>query len=118
MTAEFNIEVRDDNEVNVEVWYTSSDDKSLDFLRNFRDFVEPILPHINFHPRTVTWACPHCEIDWKRKNCVSDGKYCAMQHDNNLHIEGKEIILENLRHYCLNKFATDVEVPGIFGEHL
>jgi hypothetical protein len=35
LTAEFNIEVRDDNEVNVELWYTSSDDKSLDFLRNF-----------------------------------------------------------------------------------
>ena len=39
LTAEFNIEGRDDNEVNVEVWYTSSDDKSLDFLRNFRNYV-------------------------------------------------------------------------------
>jgi hypothetical protein len=106
LTAEFNIEVREDNEVNVEVWYTSSDDKSLDFLRNFEEFIEPILPHIHFYPRTVTWACPHCETAWKKTNCFSDGKYCAMQHDNNLHLDGVEILQENLRHYCLNKYAT------------
>lgn len=73
---------------------------------------------INFYPRSVTWACPHCEAGWKKNNCVSDGKYCAMQHDNNLHIEGKEIILENLRHYCMNKFATSTHAPGMFGERL
>jgi len=70
--------VREDNQVDVEVWYTSSDDKSLDFLRNFREFVLPIMSEIHFYPRSVTWACPHCEVEWKRKNCVSDGKYCAM----------------------------------------
>ena len=35
LRAEFKVEVRDDNEVNVELWYTASDDKSLDFIRNF-----------------------------------------------------------------------------------
>jgi len=73
---------------------------------------------INFYPRSVTWACPHCEVAWKKANCVSDGKYCAMQHEDNLHLEGKEIILENLRHFCLNKFATSTKAPGIFGEKL
>ena len=105
LTAEFNIEVRDDNEVNVELWYTTSDDKSLDFLRNFEQFVQPILKDINFKVRTVTTSCPHCEIGWKKKNCVSDGKYCAIKHEHNLHLDGREIIIENLRHYCLNKFS-------------
>ena len=35
LRAEFKVEVREDNEVNVELWYTASDDKSLDFIRNF-----------------------------------------------------------------------------------
>lgn len=32
-----------------------------------------------------------------------------MQHDNNLHIDGKEVILENLRHFCINEFAEEEE---------
>lgn len=118
LTAEFQVEVREDNQVNVELWYTSSDDKSLDFIRNFREFVTPILPLIKFNPRAVTWACPHCEQDYKTKNCVSDGKYCAMQHDNNLHIDGKEIILENLRHICLNDFAQADKISNAFGKEI
>lgn len=61
LKAEFKVEVREDNEVNVELWYTASDDKSLDFIRNFRDFVQPILGNIKFYPRPVTWSCPNCE---------------------------------------------------------
>jgi hypothetical protein len=117
LTAEFKVEVRDDNEVNVELWYTASDDKSLDFIRSFKEFVRPILGEINFYPRPVTWSCPHCEQSWKNKNCVSDGLYCAMQHDNNLHIDGKEIIMENLRHFCLNEFAEEEDEEGNQGKN-
>ena len=105
LTAEFKVQVREDNRVFVELWYTPSDDKSLDFIRNFSEFVKPILDDITFYARPVTWACPHCEESWKKKNCVSDGLYCAMQHDNNLHIDGKEVIMESLRHFCINQFA-------------
>lgn len=45
----------------------------------------------------MTWACPHCDSEYKRANCVSDGKYCAMQSSYNLEVDGTEVILENLR---------------------
>lgn len=48
----------------------------------------------------MTWACPACEKDFKQKECVSDGKYCAMNHQGQ-HVQGKDIIMEDLREYCL-----------------
>jgi len=45
----------------------------------------------------VSYACPNCDSDFKKSNCVSNGKYCAMHHDYSINIEGKEIIMENLR---------------------
>lgn len=62
---------------------------------------------MDFQPRFVTWACPHCTTQFKEKNCVSDGKFCAMQHDNNIDLNGKEILLEDLRQYCIFYFAED-----------
>ena len=65
------------------------------------EFVDPIKASIDLRARIVSWACPHCAEDFKKTSCVSDGKYCAMQHDGNLHLDGTEVIGENLRQYCL-----------------
>jgi len=69
-----------DNNVKMEYWYTSSSDKSLDFIRDMAEYLEPIIDTIDFQPMFVTWACPACDADFKKKNCMGDGKYCASQH--------------------------------------
>lgn len=97
MQADFLIEYRTSNEVSLELWYTSSDDTSLDFIRNIAKFIEPLIQHVDLQPRFVTHACPACDAEYKRKNCLSDGKYCAMRHQASLHIDGREILLEDLR---------------------
>ena len=80
LTAEFIME-NPDNTVEWQFFYTSQNDKSLDFLRNFRDYYEKFNKEdVDFTPRIVTWACPNCDSDFKKKECVSDGKYCAMNH--------------------------------------
>jgi len=91
------IELNPSNDVSTELWYTSSDEKSLDFIRNIAKYVEPIIQRIEFVPRMISYACPSCDSDFKKSNCVSNGKYCAMHHDYSLNIEGREIIMENLR---------------------
>lgn len=101
LTAEFLMEVRNDNKVEASLWYSSSDDRSLDFIKNMADYIEPIISSVNFEPKFVTWACPHCDWSSKRTNCVSDGKYCAMQHDANVDIDGKDVVMENLRQHCI-----------------
>ena len=79
------------------------------------DYIEPIIREVNFEPKFVTWACPHCDSAYKRKNCVSDGKYCAMQTASNNDIDGVEIIMENLRQHCVfNLEMEDKKFDGGF----
>ena len=77
LSAEFMMPQNEDNMVNVEMWYSSNDDKSLDFVRNIAVHIEPLLDSIRFEPKFVTFTCPFCTDDFKKKSCVSDGKYCA-----------------------------------------
>jgi hypothetical protein len=107
LTAEFLMDVHDDNSVDATLWYSSSDDRSLDFVKNVAEFIEPIIKTVNFMPKFVTWSCPHCDSDSKRTNCVSDGKYCAMQHDANIDIDGVEVVMENLRQHCIYELGNN-----------
>ena len=61
---------------------------------------------INLTPKFVHWSCPHCDSTWKKKHCLSDGKYCAMNHDQTgqKYVQlGKDIVMENLRMFCVFK---------------
>ena len=100
--ASFLTEFYEDGHVMVNYWYTSGDDKSLDFIRDVSKYVERLADIITWEPRFVTWACPHCAEPMKKKDCLSDGKYCAMRHNSRLKINGKELLMEDLRQYCLN----------------
>lgn len=97
LKAEFKVNMGVNNEVYTELFYTASDDRSLDFIRNMAEYLEPIMDSIIFEPKFVSWSCPHCESDYKFKNCFSDGKYCAMNQYTERNIDGKEILLENVR---------------------
>jgi hypothetical protein len=80
LSAEF-IMINPDNTVEWSLWYTSSNDRALDFVKYFyEDMQKFTVQDVEFTPKFVTWACPNCESDFKKKECVSDGKYCAMNH--------------------------------------
>lgn len=101
LKAEFLAEIASTNTVFTELWYTSSDDKSLDFIRNMAEYLEPIIDQITFEPKFVSWACPHCDSAYKNQNCISGGKYCALHHNADIEMDGKEILMEDLRQYCI-----------------
>lgn len=48
LQADFLIEYKDNDEVSLELWYTASDDTSLDFIRNIAPFIEPLIQHVDF----------------------------------------------------------------------
>ena len=110
LKAVFMTEFFADNTVNVDFWYTSSDDKSLDFIRGVSRYVEKLTNRINWEPRFVTWSCPMCPDDYKEQNCISDGKYCSMKKNENLKISGVELLHEDLRQYCLYSLTKDANV--------
>lgn len=105
LSAEFIFE-NVQNEVNWQLYYTSANDKALDFLRNFKEYQEKVADDVSFEPKLVTWACPYCDSDFKRKECFSDGKYCSMNH-RGTNVVGKDILLEDLRQHCLFKLLSN-----------
>jgi hypothetical protein len=101
LEASFEVFRADGNRVGIELWYTSTDDRSLDFIRNMAEYIVPIQDFVDFEPKFVSWSCPNCDIEYKKKNCISDGKYCAMMHRDVQEINGIQVIMENIRQYCV-----------------
>ena len=96
LSAEFVIH-NPTNQVHWNLWYTSSNDRALDFIKNFDEhYTKFHEKDLDFSPHIVTWACPTCESDFKKRECISNGKYCAMKHTSNF-IKGVDIIMEDLR---------------------
>ena len=52
--------INPENHVNYELWYSASDDRALDFIRDFEEFHLSLGDSVTFTPRIVTWACPFC----------------------------------------------------------
>jgi hypothetical protein len=104
LSAEFVLK-NQDNKVKWELWYTSTNDKALDFVRNFRENYKLMGEEAQFNPRIVTWACTSCDAEFKRKECLSNGRYCAMNHKGT-YIQGKDILVEDLRQKCLWDIVT------------
>lgn len=100
LKAEFESSRGQTNVVMTEFWYTSSDDRSLDLLSDMAEYIVPI-NSVLFEPKFVTWSCPSCEESYKKQNCYSDGKYCAMQHSSNDDMNGVDILHENLVQHCI-----------------
>lgn len=91
-----------DNIVEYDLWYTSSDDRALDFLDNMQKYDLMLNKHTRFTPRFVYWECELCEDSLIKKNCFAGGKYCAIDTTNDK-IKGVDIILEDLRQKCLHQ---------------
>jgi hypothetical protein len=99
LAAEFIMQT--DDKVNYEIWYTSTNDKALDFIRNFKDHHIGLNDAVSFKPRIVTWSCTSCDSDFKKKECFSNGRYCANNHKGT-YIQGRDILMEDLREVCLH----------------
>jgi len=109
LSAEF-VFKNQDNKVRWELWYTSTNDKALDFVRNFRETNKKLMNSVStgdvvFSPHIVTWACTSCDADFKKKECLSNGRYCAMNHKST-YVQGVDILVEDLRQKCLHQILS------------
>ena len=65
----FNIEfsmAKKTNFVMVELWYTHSDMKTINFIKGLGTLLNPILGDVWFYPRFVTYACEKCTFSFKQ----------------------------------------------------
>lgn len=60
-------------------------------------------------PRFVLWSCLSCEQSFTDKHCLCGGKYCAIDINDGKSeqngINGREILLEDIRQKCLYNWA-------------
>jgi hypothetical protein len=76
--ASFDIK-RPDNRVEYDIWYTSSNDRALDFIQEFSTTDAKFGDLVLMEPHFVVWKCPYCDEDYTKKECYGGGKYCAME---------------------------------------
>jgi len=89
-----------DNRVEYDLWYTSSNDKALDFIAEFTQTDQMLGEKVLFTPHFVFWRCTFCDWELLEHDCFAGGKYCAIDADND-YLEGRDIIIEDLRQKCL-----------------
>jgi len=93
--------------VDVDFWFTSSSDRAIDFLEDFKKIEKQLGAKLNFKPRYVFWECTGCDQMYLDNDCYGAGKYCAVESTNQ-NIKGREIVNEDLRQICLwDKFTKD-----------
>jgi len=79
-----NIDIsKDDNKVEVDIWYATSLDLGLKLANEFSALAYSFGTDHNkkplFTPRIASYACTHCPEDVKKKNCLGNGRYCAFE---------------------------------------
>lgn len=97
--AEFIMD-KPDNRVEYDFWFTSSNDRALDFITDFAEYDQKFGDKVLMTPHYVFWKCVYCEEQYLKNDCYGEGKYCAVEPSNE-DIKGREIILEDLRQKCL-----------------
>lgn len=99
-----------DDRVEWELWTTSIDGASLDFLTAFKDTVLQLGTHQHFAPMMYTYNGSQYGCDTKQSGadmcgnlCTNDGLYCAPDPDGSQDegISGADVVAENLRRACL-----------------
>lgn len=58
--AEFIMEKPDDR-VEYDIWFTSSNDRALDFISDFKEFDSKFSDLVLMEPHYVFWKCSNCE---------------------------------------------------------
>lgn len=99
LIATFDIN-RPDDRVEYEFWFTASNDRGLDFIRDFRTYHERLGKKLLMIPRYFSWPCVNCDELITAEDCFCEGNYCALD-ESNLRIQGRTILLEDLRQKCI-----------------
>eukprot|EP01016_Furgasonia_blochmanni_P054645 TRINITY_DN9029_c0_g1_i4.p1 TRINITY_DN9029_c0_g1~~TRINITY_DN9029_c0_g1_i4.p1 ORF type:complete len:391 (-),score=68.50 TRINITY_DN9029_c0_g1_i4:513-1685(-) len=92
----------------VDVWISAADKGSYDFLEDLHDYLSQLDQKFwDFKVHYVLWHCLQCSWeDYKTEyntNCVSGGRYCAPDPDEDGPLSGRDVVLESLTQTCIMK---------------
>ena len=117
LQASFDLKHPDDK-VEYEYYYSSSDDKSLDFIQSFGDYHFKIIQNLKFTPRYVSWTWKSCSKQVKDKHWFTDGQYCVVHTTESAQFFGRQFLYENLREKCLHNYAEKINRSYIWWDYM
>ncbi|KAJ7543512.1 hypothetical protein O6H91_09G041300 [Diphasiastrum complanatum] len=118
-----------DDRVEYEFWTNSNDecgpkcDTQMDFVKNFKGAAQILERggYTQFTPHYITWYCPEAFILSKqcKSQCINHGRYCTPdpEQDFSQGYDGKDVVLQNLRHLCVFKISTDLKKPWVWWDY-
>lgn len=68
---------RPDNRVEYDIWYSSSNQRMLDFIVDFSHTDKLFDERVLMTPHFKIWECKDCDKSFTDRNCFGGGKYCA-----------------------------------------
>jgi hypothetical protein len=74
---------------------------------------------ISLEPHYVILHCKYCEdrnYATMKENCLSGGRYCSLPSRSNL--KGERILMQDLHHICVEKFAKANDKLEVWGEYM
>lgn len=108
------------NSVEVDLWYSSSLDLGLKMADELAalsySFGSEHKTKSLFTPRIATFSCIGCPEEFKQKNCVSGGEYCAYTpkffdeynlKDTDFEMSGRAVLIQGLREKCLHQLISN-----------
>lgn len=110
----------EDNQVNVDLWYSSTLDLGLKLSDELAalsySFHNDHQTKPLFTPRIATFSCPDCAYQFKEENCLSDGKYCSYTpkffdeyklQNPEFEFTGRDILIQAIREKCMHDLVSN-----------
>lgn len=116
LLASFELDKPDDW-VEVDFWYTSSDDRALDFLRDYRENHLKLESKVLLEPHFAFWTCEKCDKAVLERDCYGNGAYCAI-NEKNLNTTGRDILDEDIRQACLHKILLEKKKEALWWDYV
>ncbi|CAD8184986.1 unnamed protein product [Paramecium octaurelia] len=94
------------DKVKYEYWFSSMDQKSYKFLRQFYSFHMQMNESLQFTPHYTLGRCAQCaKTNFNKKDslCLSGGRYCAPDPDGDGPLDGQDAVREVVRQLCIYK---------------
>jgi hypothetical protein len=106
--------VEDENEndvknVTFEFFFSSSEVRAYEFLRNVSEYLNDFGEQIIFIPHYVTHRSPFYDKSNTNpiENCVSFGKYCYFPKETTVEKNGRNIVIEDVRQKCMYNLSVN-----------
>ncbi|OMO53874.1 hypothetical protein CCACVL1_28271 [Corchorus capsularis] len=99
-------------------------DNQLEFVKKFKGTAKILEQkgYTQFTPHYKTWYCPKAFTLTKRckSQCINHGRYCAPdpEQDFTKGYDGKDVLIQNLRHACLFKVAREYGKPWLWWDYV